>query len=551
MKLNKTFKKVLSVVLALAMVVTSITVYNTTAKAAAGDLTLEAHIEAEGTIGASWTNPTGTDVTNARGRYYLVKSGTVTTEEEVKNLTQDDYARSERATWTWSVNNANEFRKDLDRVDANHGKSIDIVNGGKYQVVVVIYNLDYTEILAYDVSNEVEIVANTTLALTASYTGNTATLKWSKIANATSYEITVAGVGTYTTEKTSYDVSLPESAKDYDCTIVAKDAEGNEITLSDDNTTVLNAPLVKDLGLEQTGFRWDAGAGNAGTYNVNLKWNSVTGTAKYRLTLDGGDTYSWQGNAETILSAGITSKEVYIPGGSHTIKLTAYDAEDNELVSAEYSVDTVEQFPDSTQESFVVDPNVNNKLVRVKVGDAYTLPEKEGSLGYVVNGKNYPAGSQYTVGNKTVTFEEIKVSLALNAGASIKINAAGIRFKTTPTANTSDVEYGTLIIPNDVLKENTSDEVLVLGTEGAVDVPTETWADEEKTSYIAALVGMGRDNYTRDYSARAYAKVKYADGTTSAPIYSDNTTTKNIKLIYDYVSDETQKSAIKEFYGFE
>mgnify|MGYP000839639370 CR=1 FL=1 len=71
--MNKTFKKVLSVVLSLAMVMTSITVYNTTAKAVDAetvvDFTVTAQKDANNGITATWTHPAGME--KYEQEYYL------------------------------------------------------------------------------------------------------------------------------------------------------------------------------------------------------------------------------------------------------------------------------------------------------------------------------------------------------------------------------------------------------------------------------------------------------------------------------------------------
>ena len=175
----KRMKKVLSIVLSLAMILTSITIYDAkTTKAEDGDVT-EFEVKATKneqnlTMDASWSVPEGTFT---RVAYYLNRSG----EEK---LTSDYYALPAN-DWSWSDNDKTNFsRTALDTVTKSANKEIDVyVGSGDYVITVVYYNGD--DIVAKGTSNVIHYDENTNNNLNATYEINKSnkkvTFKWNRL----------------------------------------------------------------------------------------------------------------------------------------------------------------------------------------------------------------------------------------------------------------------------------------------------------------------------------------------------------------------------------
>lgn len=125
--MNKTLKKILSVVLTLAMIVTSITVYNTTAKAEEEEtpnIEVTASVE-NNMINAKWSQP---DVEFATLAYFI---------NEADNIQLDSAHWAKAANgWCWTQANPTEKRTALDTVAKSNDNSIDVSNGGTYVLTV-------------------------------------------------------------------------------------------------------------------------------------------------------------------------------------------------------------------------------------------------------------------------------------------------------------------------------------------------------------------------------------------------------------------------------
>lgn len=173
-----------------------------------------------------------------------------------------------------------------------------------------------------------------------------------------------------------------------------------------------------------------------------------------------------------------------------------------------------------------------------------------------------------------------KTPTALTAGASVRIadvkNGGGIRFESKVNTdlynslkNTEGVtvSLGTIIVPEEYRagKDITFDNFKTAsngGTNGAknlcVDITQTKWQDEANGIYTAALINLKEANYTKQFAARGYMKVTYADGH-SDYYYSDFDKDGNVRSIQAVASaaladtsvtyTEAQKAILKVFAG--
>ncbi len=122
--------------------------------------------------------------------------------------------------------------------------------------------------------------------------------------------------------------------------------------------------------------------------------------------------------------------------------------------------------------------------------------------------------------------------------ASIRRNMpSGIRFTTNiesvsaTVAALNDVEFGTLVLPADLL----GSEELTHATEKVVDIPTTKWQNEEKTEYTSVLGGAGGANLSSSYYNRPIAARSYITGTdsngTKITYYTENMAVRSLGYV--------------------
>lgn len=237
--MNKTLKKLLSVVLTMAMIVTSITVYNTTAKAEEEEtpnIEVTASVE-KNMINAKWSQP---DVEFATLAYFI---------NEADNIQLDSAHWAKAANgWCWTQANPTEKRTALDTVAKSNDNSIDVSNGGTY-VLTVQYLDAEGNVVASGTSNAVttEKVVNTNLNLKVErYEKGIAYLKWSLISGAAKYEVYNADTNELmkTSDSSTTDwtnVAIKQGVK-YNIAVKAIDANGEEIAITNNTTTAYQEP---------------------------------------------------------------------------------------------------------------------------------------------------------------------------------------------------------------------------------------------------------------------------------------------------------------------
>lgn len=237
--MNKTLKKLLSVVLTMAMIVTSITVYNTTAKAEEEEtpnIEVTASVE-NNMINAKWSQP---DVEFATLAYFI---------NEADNIQLDSAHWAKAANgWCWTQANPKEKRTALDTVAKSNDNSIDVSNGGTY-VLTVQYLDAEGNVVASGTSNAVttEKVVNTNLNLKVErYETGIAYLKWSLISGAAKYEVYNADTNELmkTSDSSTTDwtnVAIKQGVK-YNIAVKAIDANGEEIAITNNTTTAYQEP---------------------------------------------------------------------------------------------------------------------------------------------------------------------------------------------------------------------------------------------------------------------------------------------------------------------
>ena len=198
---------------------------------------------------------------------------------------------------------------------------------------------------------------------------------------------------------------------------------------------------------------------------------------------------------------------------------------------------TVPAEPAEGEEPVVATTALRGEVARADAGYKFIgwYNETLGLLpaGAVVENENFPAKAVFNA-----TF----VKLDMVDGASIRANAEettpGLEFRTkfevTNNAIAGNLVYSTMIIPTDKLGDTEfvidnftagKDVLLVTATTGPVHEDTDEVG--AYNYFRGAIVNIRPYNYARDFSARGFVTVTYADGT-SIKVYADNNATRNI-----------------------
>ena len=287
----KRMKKVLSIVLSLAMILTSITVYNTkTAKAdddneqAFSDFKVA--VNEKQTITAKWSHKVGyKDYV-----YIYSKDEAETINESTDFKKQDSHdAISTNNDWNWNQS-ADGVNADADNIYRSKNSSIETQKGGEWVLVVLRRKKDDNSLVAFhksDVIKTIEyVITNKKFNLRSTgidYTKPVAnagpTFMWDAVSGAEKYiieyidEETKKIIATYyytnnqfTHYKYFSDIKGTKAGETYTVKVSAKDSEGSTIHYEDGDTYEIKgvakyyeAPAVEDpdkteKNVEQTGY---------------------------------------------------------------------------------------------------------------------------------------------------------------------------------------------------------------------------------------------------------------------------------------------------------
>ena len=358
--MNKTFKKVLSVVLSLAMIAISVTVYHTTAKADDPvEVTVTATKRADGNgLDANWTKPEGwTQITenNPDGNYatlafYLCKADEIV-------LDENHYAAAANG-WCWTTANNKDDRTALDTVTHTKDSSLNVADGGNF-VIVVQYLAEDGTVVAQGTSNAVEFekVINTNLNLRQDRideANKLLFLKWDAIAGAARYDIIDADTEDVLVSKTAGDWEQfsYEEGKTYNFIVKVYDAEGSEIEVTNNTFTFF----------KEVSQNFDAAVSVVyGTDTATVSWKAITGATSYVVSVNGSETPT----SDTHMDIAVVENEIY------TVVVKALTEESEEISITNNTIE-VQLVPEEAPEE--------HDLSKVDTSSWVTLEAKEGSV---------------------------------------------------------------------------------------------------------------------------------------------------------------------------
>ena len=201
-----------------------------------------------------------------------------------------------------------------------------------------------------------------------------------------------------------------------------------------------------------------------------------------------------------------------LTGGYHTLVVT--NAYGTETVTIYFKVPTDDK-------SVTIDgTEVEVKDGKVALGNA--------QYGYYCNGKMYKAGSEVEV-TEDMAFTSVKeLSITMAQGAGIRyIGDSGLRFQATITSDNMDavasdaITEGTLITTGDIYNDGKDGELTLTYAKTKLNIVNSGWFNNQTGVYCGSVCKIAESNYKREFVARAYVTINYADGT-SETTYSNN-----------------------------
>lgn len=316
-------KKVLSIVLSLAMILTSITVYNTkTAKADGADASSIENftytINTDSTITAKWTH---CDNTVYKEYVYIYSKDTaeeINAETTFGTQSEFDAVSTEVGGWCWNRQDKG-VENEANKIYKNKGENVKTKDGGKWVIVVVRKNRESGNTVAFYKSEAIETAkyVNTDLNLKVErYEKNVAYLKWSPIDEAAKYEVYNADTNELLATKKAtddwVDIKIEYGTK-YNFLVKAFDANGDKIEITNNETTAYQANTNMSLAVSHNG-------------NVaKLTWTEITNVSKYKV-YDGDDEIAeLDANVKEYVMSDL------VENVEHNITIKAFDEAGNEI----------------------------------------------------------------------------------------------------------------------------------------------------------------------------------------------------------------------------
>lgn len=164
--------------------------------------------------------------------------------------------------------------------------------------------------------------------------------------------------------------------------------------------------------------------------------------------------------------------------------------------------------------------NMNGETIDTEVVyGKYVLPAVAGTsvIGYDVGGKLYQKGTTIEV-SENITVKQVALNLALTQGASVRKIAGtnqygGLRFQVTANADVMAAYGESIALKGVILPTDTIDGTFEINEAGSKSIDlTNCLTKDGVNAYYITLTNILYSNYNRNFSAKAYATVTYADG---------------------------------------
>lgn len=561
MNISKRKQGILAIICTIAMIVTSITVYNPREVKADSSATVD-------------------------GKQY---SATVKDGGEWTGFVCQGIFDSARIHFAWGID------VDLNTITASIGETKLKVDGKAREMNIPLSEVTSLEAGSYDIvinattvaseSAEAKKISATVTLKIEKVEGTTAvekpsapeglvanindlktnyTIAFANVATATSYKfyldgtykkvitnggiVTIEELGLEAGKTYKFGVSAVNAAGESDITTINVTAPGKEEeTTTGSSTKPLGPSDIKDsewtLALNSKTVSYYIADGKAEKVSVKPQleddnyYIAFTLAAKFKsVTFDGVSKDVEDGAFCRVKVSDLT-------GGYHTLVVTDYYGKESVTI----------YFKVATKYTVSIDENSQT----CEAGATIVLPANDQGYYDVTNKVAYAPETVLTV-DEDMTLKSIELNVTMTPGASIRLAApTGLRFQTTVTSgngiaadeilNSTTVTTGTLITTLDLYKAN--GKTLTKDSKyNFLDIANNGWFNDgtktETGKFCGSIIKIQSGNYGRAYIAVGYAIINYSDGT-SLPVYADVTenNAKSIAYVAGKVKDSEKFSS--------
>lgn len=561
MNISKRKQGILAIICTIAMIVTSITVYNPREVKADSSATVD-------------------------GKQY---SATVKDGGEWTGFVCQGIFASARIHFAWGID------VDLNTITASIGETKLKVDGKAREMNIPLSEVTSLEAGSYDIvinattvaseSAEAKKISATVTLKIEKVEGTTAvekpsapeglvanindlktnyTIAFANVATATSYKfyldgtykkvitnggiVTIEELGLEAGKTYKFGVSAVNAAGESDITTINVTAPGKEEeTTTGSSTKPLGPSDIKDsewtLALNSKTVSYYIADGKADKVSVKPQlegdnyYIAFTLAAKFKsVTFDGVSKDVEDGAFCRVKVSDLT-------GGYHTLVVTDY-----------YGKESVTIYFKVAEEEGTTKYTVSIDGTEKQYEEGATIAVPADGQGYynVAKKEAYAPGTELTV-NENMTLKSIKLSVTMTPGASIRLAApTGLRFQTTVKSgngiaadeilNSKTVTTGTLITTLDLYRTN-GNTLTKDSTYTVLDIANVGWFNDgtktETGKFCGSIIKIQKENYGRKFIAVGYATINYSNGD-SKTVYAE-VTENNAKSI-KYVAEKVQAS---------
>lgn len=561
MNISKRKQGILAIICTIAMIVTSITVYNPREVKADSSATVDGkQYSATVKDGGEWTGFVCQGIFDSASIHFAwgidVDLNTITASIGETKLKVDGKAR--------------EMNIPLSEVTSLEAGSYDIV----INATTVASESAEAKKISATVTLKIEKVEGTTavekpsapegLVANINDLKTNYTIAFANVATATSYKfyldgtykkvitnggiVTIEELGLEAGKTYKFGVSAVNAAGESDITTINVTAPGKEEeTTTGSSTKPLGPSDIKDsewtLALNSKTVSYYIADGKADKVSVKPQlegdnyYIAFTLAAKFKsVTFDGVSKDVEDGAFCRVKVSDLT-------GGYHTLVVTDY-----------YGKESVTIYFKVAEEEGTTKYTVSIDGTEKQYEEGATIAVPADGQGYynVAKKEAYAPGTELTV-NENMTLKSIELNVTMTPGASIRLAApTGLRFQTTVKSgngivadeilNSKTVTTGTLITTLGFYEKNgnklTKDSKYTF-----LDIANDGWFNDgtktETGKFCGSIIKIKKENYGRKFIAVGYATINYSNGD-SKTVYAE-VTENNAKSI-KYVAEKVQAS---------
>lgn len=364
------------------------------------------------------------------------------------------------------------------------------------------------------------------------------TIAFANVATATSYKfyldgeykkditnggiVTIEELGLKAGQTYKFGVSAVNKAGESDISeiSVTVPSKETETTGSEETTETLDPSTIKD---------WTEVKDSKNTMLYYIA-NKASDKVSVKPEMHGDNLYAAFTLAAKFKSVELNG-ETIIPreGADIEIPKTSFSKEYNKLVvTNHYGSETVTIYFKvvSATEKTKYKVTVDGTPTEVEEGSTYTFGDNAQGYYDKTNSVAYASGEKITV-NSDITVTSIKLNVAMAKGASIRLaTPTGLRFQTKITSNNNDlsldeilnsgivIKTGTIITTSTILGENgvVNDEFVNDNSKLKLNITNSGWYENTTGTFCGSIVEINKSNYGTDFVGVGYVTIKYNNG---------------------------------------